>query len=292
MSETRSAISMRLARVSVAVFLAVGSLEAWGDPVSVTNAFDEQHLAERGGAFEFTIEDGPRRFPGEPIDYSELLRHDLIGPLFGNALFNCIEGLRYCRTEIFRLSGDTLPLKIFQEREALVEGDFEVLRSVLERTLGAAGFDVPAERDEDNARIILHIGSIRYLALKASNADDLYGVAFFDRASASDETCYVSTQDRWEHQKFNIYLQPHELESCLPRSLMVVLGLNETSSGYPTVTDRSGQYTAITYLDRVFLHMLYSKDFPLDSGIVPIRAFWNDNISRISAELNPSDDSE
>jgi hypothetical protein len=118
MSEIRSVFSKCLRQVPVAIFFAAIGAEVLSDPVSVTNAFDEQHLVERGGAFEFTIEDGPRRFSGEPIDYSELLRHDLIGPLFGNALFNCIEGLRYCRTEIFRLSGDTLPLKIFRNSQA------------------------------------------------------------------------------------------------------------------------------------------------------------------------------
>ncbi|CAN0472830.1 unnamed protein product, partial [Hapterophycus canaliculatus] len=196
--------------------------------------------------------------------------------------------VRHCERERFRVSDDRLPIKIFAEQGVLVENDFDVLSNVLENTMGIAGFSIPAEHDPEDASIILVVGSVPYLTSKVIDAGDPYGVEFFERTARLErenstsshlegretETCYVSTIDREPHQRVSIYLQGDELESCLPRSLMVVLGLNETNTGLPTVTDRTGGHTTLTFADQLFLKMLYFENFPVNSGVEPIRDFW------------------
>ena len=273
-----------------------------GQPISVTEAFDMGLLVNEEKSRQLISEDNSRRRTDDPIDYSELLKPAVFQRLLGHSLYNCTEGLRYCNRNIFRWSGDSLPLKIYVERGALVREDFGTISEVFERTVGAAGFYVPAEKNPDVAKIILNIGSVPYLASEASKEDDHYGAEFFERMQEVAEskslwqlfwdrdevrdTCYVSTKDRWTTQKVSVYLEKSGIESCLPRALMVVLGLNETSIGMPTVTDISGDFTALTYADRLLLGMLYSDEFPLDSGIEPIKLFWDQNFLEISSSIS------
>jgi hypothetical protein len=273
--------------------------QASGQTSLRADLFDETRLSESGRYFQFSIDDGPRRGIGQPVDFSELLKSDLLLYLFTQSLFNCLEGVRHCERERFRVSVERLPLKIFFERGELVESDFDVISNVLESTMGIAGFSIPPEHDPEDANIILVIGSVSYLTSKVMDADDPYGVLFFEQAARAEredsaspqlegratETCYVATIDRELHQRVSIYLQGDELESCLPRSLMVVLGLNETNTGLPTVTDRTRGYTTLTFADQLFLKMLYSEDFPVNSGVEPIRDFWNLEFEKLSSEV-------
>lgn len=249
--------------------------------------FDQDLLAKNRDKFTLSPDgkliSGPVRRAGDAIDYSEVVRLDVLEDAFVFSVNACREGVRHCEASPFKFRERTIQLKILVEPPSPDPDSVSEMAVVLRNTLHTGGFKLEEAVNPRDANIVIFMGEIDYLKKASDWTGDKYVDDFWHRyesAMASTrpidqldvydrlqrESCYVSTVDRKDKQTVYIFLRKQDVNVCLPRSIFAALGLNETATVVASVTDIHGGYKAATYADRVFLNTLYSDDFPLDGG--------------------------
>ena len=231
------------------------------------------------------ILDGPQQGLKEPEDYSVLLKDEELAEVFSQSLYGCYKAVRHCiLPEIFRWNTKALPTKIFQEGNSLTFFDVSDILSITKDTIGVAGFELPPVEDEAEASLVFYVGSVNFLALESKHYGDEFGVAHFkeyyanemkgdDRSNRDLTSCYVSTFKRSEG-RVAIFFTPFGFRKCLPQSLLVAVGLNETGGYFPSVTGSDYVFRKSTNADIAFLNTLYHPDFPTQRGVSEVKGFF------------------
>lgn len=229
---------------------------------------------------------GPIRAINDPIDYSSILKSDVLLGAFEASLFNCIEGIRYCHRDIYRLSDETFALKVNFETGHLEPIHFEKMIRVFENTLGAIGFNLRAESDSEKANLFVYVGSESFLTRHLENNSDAYGLAQISESANLNPICYVSTRNRDKLGVTAIYLTSDNLENCLPKSALISIGLNEISGEVPSVLNIDSTYRGATFADYLFVKMLYDKKLNIQKDLLSVRKIWHNNVNRIRSGSN------
>jgi uncharacterized protein YozE (UPF0346 family) len=271
-----------------------------------SDVIDQKYFQSSEG--KFTISDdgailsGPVRYEGDPIDYSEIIKDDILFSLFRDVLLECREQITLCRDGFFRRSSKDLKIKIFTAGSILVASDFDDISSAIEHSLDVAGFPVVAENVEQNADIVLYVGELDYLWRKSRENKSVrvtrsieeqieqtskFSVSkVFSSANEHKNSCFVSNESIGKRIVTQVYIHADSIKTCLSRVFLTSIGLHSTDSGLPTMTDRLSRFRSLTFADLLFTKILYHDDFGQVSGFDELRIFWNENIPDLRNEIN------
>jgi hypothetical protein len=227
---------------------------------------------------EGRIIDGPRRGPGEPVDFTQVLGLDGLAYAFTGAVLECSSGIRDCSTRIFRWDSKELSYRILEEAGTLDVIDLEAIAYIFNTVLAPLGFSMAPAADEKSADVVFVAGSQVFLRAEARQFGDPFATSYFaPQISVADSpsgSCYTSTSRRNRGGQARVFFQPGDYKKCLPQQLSVLVGLNETDGLFPSIAGEHLEYRAATLLDIMYSRVLYHDDFPIEGNPYEIMQFF------------------
>ncbi len=301
-----NAVAFNLVVLTIVAFGVFPKLGVAEETPKNTDVIDEKFL--QTSSEEFTISSdgfilsGPIRYKGDPIDYSGLIKDDVLFDLFKDVLLDCNESNEICDNGFFHQSLKEFRLKIFTGGNILELSDFDDISVAIEHSLDVAGFPVIPEGSEEKADIILYIGSLDYLWKKSRANSDGRATKVIERKMEEttksfpsnllssekefDDSCFASNGRKAGRVVSQIYVHADSINTCLSRVFLTSIGLYSTDSTLPTMTSRLSKFRSLTFADYLFSKMLFHKDFERINGYDELSSFWDGNVSSIRNEIN------
>ena len=269
---------------------------------------DQEALKQQEARFEFdengNLVDGPRRHNDDPVDFSSILREEVL-KIFFFFFMGCVGEDQICDFHRPNIEGKKMKVKILAADE---EAASKFVRH-FKASIGKLGFELVLVDREDQANLVANIASQNELRkILAHEKDEIalgtldsriklereYGINLFGLSIIKRNFgfCHVSQSDTTEN--LQLYLDYVGLEKCISRVLMQSLGYIRSYSGsdrfsLPTSNHNYNRYTAPTFTDFLYTAISYTPTFPTVSEKNEIERFWDENISAEITRLRELD---
>lgn len=267
---------------------------------------DQYALSIQSDRFSFSdsgeLQAGPIRAPGQPIDFSSIIKEAYLQGGFIDSITGCFSGIDYCDFEVRRLKVRQVSIDtVIEDQQS--EIDAAKIISIAKSTIGDLGFTITQRKIGIPATITVIHGSEAFLRDKAGNRSVSLALKALDnwideggnksiiQGGWKKPFCYLSSKDWSTSESLQIYIGSDGIDGCLPQSYFSAIGLYPTLFETPSLGNLSMRYSVPTFADRLYVSILYHHGFPIDGDQVSMARFWDENAvsvwkSEIQRELD------